>query len=50
MLESLAFGEGEGVGFGNDRDDIDYIGQFLQDNDVNGFQTNVRQAIQGSYA
>lgn len=50
MLESLAFGEGERVGFGNDGDDIDYIGEFLQDNDVNGFKTYVRRVIQGSYA
>lgn len=39
MFEGLAFREGEGVGFGNNGDDIDYIGQFLEDNDVNGFET-----------
>ena len=42
LFEGLAFGEGEGVGFGNDRDDIDYIGQFLQNHNVNGFKTDVR--------
>ena len=50
MLEGLAFGEGEGVGFGNDRDDINDIGEFLQDNDVNRFKTKVRRVLQGSYA
>jgi hypothetical protein len=47
LLEGLAFGEGEGVGFGNDGDDIDYIGQFLEDHDVNGFETRYQAIFMG---
>lgn len=39
LLEGLTLGEGEGVRFGNDRDDIDDIRQFLEHNNVNRFQT-----------
>lgn len=39
LLESQALFEGEGVGLGDDGDDIDNIGQLLQDNDIDGLET-----------
>lgn len=38
LLESLALLGGKSIGLGNDRNDIDNIRQFLQDNNVNGLQ------------
>jgi hypothetical protein len=39
LLESQALFEGEGIGLGDDGDDIDDIGQLLQDNDIDGLET-----------
>lgn len=51
LLEGLALLEGQRVGLGDNRDDIDDVGQLLQDNNVNGFQTkalvNIVQIIKG---
>lgn len=38
LLESLAFLGSQGVCLGNDRDDVDDIGELLEDDDVNGLQ------------
>jgi hypothetical protein len=39
LLESLALFEGEGIGLGDNGDDVDDIGQLLQDNDIDGLET-----------
>lgn len=39
LLESLALFKGEGIGLGDDWDDIDDVGQLLQDNDIDGLET-----------
>lgn len=39
LLECLALLEREGVGLGDNGNDIDDVGQFLQNNNVNGFET-----------
>jgi hypothetical protein len=41
LLESLTFCEGEGIRFCNDGNNIDYVGQFLQYDNVNWFQTDI---------
>ncbi|MDA4132868.1 MAG: hypothetical protein OK454_07065 [Thaumarchaeota archaeon] len=38
LLEGLALLERQGVGLGDDGDDVDDIGQLLQDDDVNGLE------------
>lgn len=38
LLEGLSLLKGEGVGLGDDRHDVDNIGQLLQDNNVNGLE------------
>lgn len=38
LLELLALLEGEGVGLGNNGNDVDDIGELLQDDDINGLQ------------
>ena len=35
-FEGLALFEGEGVGFGDDGDDVDDIGELLEDDDIDG--------------
>ena len=53
LFEGLTFGEGEGIRFCNDRDDIDDVGQFLQDNNIDGFQAkhwSVIRSRTGEYA
>ena len=39
LLESLAFIEGQGIGLGDDGDDIDHVGQLLEYDNVNGLET-----------
>lgn len=39
LLECLALLEREGVGLGDNGNDINDVGQFLQNNNVNGFET-----------
>jgi hypothetical protein len=39
LLESLALFEGEGIGLGDNGDDVDDIRQLLQDNDIDGLET-----------
>ncbi len=39
LFESEAFFKGEGVGFGDHGDDVDDIGEFLEDYDVDRFET-----------
>lgn len=39
LLESLALFEGKGVGLGDDGNDIDDVGELLQDNDIDGLET-----------
>jgi hypothetical protein len=43
LLERLAFFEGERIGFGDHRHDIDNVGQLLQNDDINRFQTFQKQ-------
>lgn len=38
LFKGHAFFEGEGVGFGDDGDDVDDVGEFLQDDNVNGLK------------
>lgn len=38
LLESLALLHGQGVGLGDDRNDVDHIRQLLQHNNVNRLQ------------
>lgn len=45
MLEGDALINGQRVGLGNDRNDVDNLGQLLEDNDVNGLQSKVVSAI-----
>lgn len=42
LLESDTLLNGQRVGFGNDRNDIDNLGQFLEDNDIDWLQS-IRQ-------
>ena len=42
LLESLSLLEGEGVGLGNDGDDVDNIGKLLQDNNVDWLERVAR--------
>lgn len=39
LLERLAFLKGERIGFGDDGNDIDNVGQLFQDHDVDRFET-----------
>ena len=39
LFEGLAFFEGKGVGFGDYGDDIDDVGEFFEDDDVDRFET-----------
>jgi hypothetical protein len=39
LLERLALFEGEGVGLGNNGNNVDDIGQLLQNNDIDGLKT-----------
>ena len=43
LLEFLPLLESQGVGLGNDGDNIDNVGKLLQDNDVDGFQRVARR-------
>ena len=38
LLESLSLLEGQGVGLGNDGDDVDDIGELLQDDNIDGLE------------
>jgi hypothetical protein len=38
LLERLALFQGKRVSLGDDRYDIDDVGQLLQDNDIDGFE------------
>lgn len=38
FLEGSSFFEGEGIGLGDDRDDVDNIGQLLEDDDIDRLQ------------
>lgn len=38
LLERLTLFEGEGVGLGNNGNNVDDIGQLLQDNDIDGLE------------
>jgi hypothetical protein len=38
LLERLALFQGKRIGLGDDRYDIDDVGQLLQDNDIDGFE------------
>lgn len=38
LLEGLAFLEGEGVGLGDNGDNVDDVGEFLEDDDIDGFE------------
>lgn len=38
LLERTTFFQSQGVGFRNDRDDIDDIREFLEDNDIDGLE------------
>lgn len=42
LLESLTLFEGERVGLGDDGDDIDDVGQLLQNNDIDGLEAVFR--------
>lgn len=42
LLEGHALLEGQGVGLGNDRDDVDNVGQLLQNHNINGLQRVAR--------
>ena len=42
LLERQALFEGEGVGLGNDGNNVDNIGELLKDNNVNGLEAKVR--------
>ena len=39
LFEGLTFFESQGVGFGDYRDDVDDVGEFFEDDDVDGFET-----------
>lgn len=42
LLKGLALFEGEGVGLGNNGNNVDDIGQLLQNNDINGLEAGVK--------
>lgn len=42
FFECLSLFQGQGVGLGNDRDDVDNVRELLKDNNINGFQTGER--------
>lgn len=42
LFEGLAFFKGKGVGFGDYGDDVDDVGEFLKDDDVDRLETVVR--------
>lgn len=41
MLEGDALVNGQRVGLGNDGNNVDNLGQLLEDNNVNGLQSNM---------
>lgn len=43
LFESLALFGGQGIGLGNDRDDIDDIGELLENNNINRLQGVARR-------
>lgn len=43
MLESDALVNGQRVRLGNDGDNVDNLGQLLEDNNVNGLQTKIEK-------
>lgn len=48
LFEGLSFFEGQGVGFCDNWDDVDNVGELPQDRDINGFESEVYQSeLQG---
>ena len=39
LLECAALFEGQGVGFGDDRDDVDDVGELLEDDNIDGLES-----------
>lgn len=42
LLESLALLKGQGVGLGDNGDDVDNVGQLLENDDIDGLETEGR--------
>jgi hypothetical protein len=38
LLECLSLFQGQGVGLGNNGDNVDNVGKFLEDDDINGLK------------
>lgn len=50
FLEGLAFLQGQGVRLGDDGDDVDNIGEFLENDDINGLETVDVERSAGRYS
>ena len=47
LFEGLALFEGQGVGFGDHRHDVDHVGEFFEHDDVDGFETTGSESATG---